>query len=360
MDEPERLSESTRVLLREQLVINAFPASAHQGFVTAFLEYLSIMGPEELRRRQAEFQMGNAATLHEEKLLTPVLPHELMRMGLSDQPSYEWVRIEKTTAREWMAALALALCHPRSRWTLYFRDQRQIDAWIPATDKPLSLDALMTGFGRAEPQDSRSRRVRMRVNGEVKLAQLRQMVLEDLLPIPDELVPVEAIVEFRRKHEFLLPQLRVFLEDHLAMAFSIPDEGIRIRTVDRIVDEARFRIEEAKAYMQEAGFRRIKNSTVLKLLKVVPVIGDPIGKAQEISDAMLRQPQFESEPLAYLAFASETFTPEPGYVIDTGESRPLAQIVEETLADEPGYYGPEDEQDIDEDTWYLDDDERDE
>lgn len=327
------------------------------GFVTAFLNYLSSLDPEELRRRQAEFQAGKVATLHEEKLLSPVLPGQLVEMGLSDWPSYEWVRIEGTTAREWMAALVLGLCHPQSRWTRHFRDQRQIDAWIPATDKLLSLDALMTGFGRAEPPDSRSRRVRMRVNGEVKLAQLRQMVLEDLLPIPDEPVPVEAIVEFRRKHEFLLPQLRAFLEDHLAMGFGIPDEDIRVRTVDRIVDEARYRIEQAKAYMQEAGFRRIKNSTVLKLLKVVPGIGDPIGKVLEISDAMLRQPDFESEPLAYLAFASETFTPEPGYVVDLDERRPLAQIVEETLADQPGYYGPEDEEDLDDDDdWFQDED----
>jgi hypothetical protein len=53
---------------------------------------------------------------------------------------------------------------------------------------------------------------------------------------------------------------------------------------------------------------------------------------------LLRQPELESEPLAYLAFASKTFTPEPGYVMDSGESRPLAQILEETLADERGYY----------------------
>jgi hypothetical protein len=107
------------------------------------------------------------------------------------------------------------------------------------------------------------------------------------------------------------------------------------------VDEARYRIEQAKAYMQEAGFRRIKNSTVLTLLKVVPGIGDPIDRVQEISEAMLTQPEFESEPLAYLAFASETFTREYRCVVElVDERRPLAQIVEETLADSRGYELP--------------------
>jgi hypothetical protein len=175
------------------------------------------------------------------------------------------------------------------------------------------------------------------------------MVLEDLLPIPDEPVPVEAIVKFRHKHESLLPQLRAYLEDRLTTAFAIPDEDIRIRTVDSIVDEAQSRIEQAKAYMAEAGLRRIKDSTVLTLLKVVPGIGDPIGKAQDISGALLTQPGFESEPLAYLAFASEAFAPGSSYLIDLADSRPLAQIVEESLADSPGYSGPEDEEDLDDD-----------
>jgi hypothetical protein len=129
--------------------------------------------PGELRRRQDLFQAVKTATLHEEKLLTPVLPTELMNMGLSDQPSYEWVRIEGTTAREWMATLVLGLCHPRSRWTEYFREQRQIETWVPATDKPLSLEALLAGFDQAEPADRGSRKVRLRVNGEVQLTQYR-------------------------------------------------------------------------------------------------------------------------------------------------------------------------------------------
>jgi len=347
LDEPERLGESTRALLREELVLNAFPASAHWGFVSAFMEYLSSLDPAELRRRQDLFQAGKTATLHEEKLLTPVLPTELMRMGLSDRPSYEWVRIEGTTAREWMAALVLGLCHPRSRWTEYFREQRQIEAWVPATDKPQSLEALLAGFDQAEPADRGSRKVRLRVNGEVQLTQRRQMVFEDLLPIPDEPVPVDAIVEFRHRHESLLPELRAFLEYRLAMAVGIPDEGTRIRAVDTIVNEAQHRIEQAKAYMAESGIRRIKNSKLLTVMKVLPGVGDPIGKVQDISGALLTQPGFESEPLAYLAFASEAFASRSGYIEDFADSRPLAQIIEENLADSPGYSGPEDEEDLD-------------
>jgi Family of unknown function (DUF6236) len=330
-------------------VLNAFPASAHQGFVNAFTEYLSTLDPDELHRRQTLFQAGETSTLHYEKLLSPVLPIELVRLGLSDHPSDEWVRIEGTTAREWMAALVLGLCHPQSRWTMHFREQRQIDKWLPATDKPRSLEALLAGFDRAEPRDTQSRRVRLRVNGEVKLSELREMVLEDLLPIPDEPVPVEAIVKFRHRHASLLPELRAYLEDRLTMAFAIPDEGIRIRAVDSIVDEAQARIEQAKAYMAEAGLRRIKDSKLLAVMKVLPGVGDPIGKVQDISGALLTQPGFESEPLAYLAFASEAFVPGPGYLIDLADSRPLAQIIEEGLADAPGYSGPEDEEDLPDD-----------
>jgi hypothetical protein len=50
VDEPERLGESTRALLREELVLNAFPASAHWGFVSAFMEYLSSLDPGGSRK----------------------------------------------------------------------------------------------------------------------------------------------------------------------------------------------------------------------------------------------------------------------------------------------------------------------
>ncbi len=77
-------------------------------------------------------------------------------------------------------------------------------------------------------------------------------------------------------------------------------------------------------------------------------MGEPIGKLMDVGEAMLRQPVFESEPLAYLAFASETFTSRP-VIARAGGRRALAQVLEESLADRPGYveYDPAEEDDDD-------------
>ena len=344
LDEPERLSETTRRLLREGLVLNALPASAHNGFAYAFGEYLAQLPTEELARRRARLAAGETTFIHRDKLLHPAVPNQLVELGLAEKRERSnWLAVESDIARDFMAGLVLALCHPKSRWSQHFRAERAIDRWHPATDKPRSLEALMTGFAAAPTGDRKAELLRLRVRGELKASELRSIVLEDLLPVPDGPVPVDDILRFRRKHGRLLPQLRLDLEARLDEALQIVDPDLQVRHIDRLIDEGRQRIDEARAYLRESGLRYLKDSTLVRIFKFIPGVGGPVGAAQEIAGGMVTHPDFESEPLAYLAFANERFAAKPEYIVDARNGMPLALIMEQQTAAGPGYISEEEQ-----------------
>lgn len=342
LHDPGRLEDSTRELLLSELLVNAFPASAHGGFPSAFEHYLDRIGDVEIRRRRQQFMEGKTVLLHVDKLLEPVLPRHLFDLGIADRPSHEWIGVEQQTAREWMAALVLGLCHPQSMWTHHFRGERSIDRWVPATDKPLSLAALLAGFGSSEPSDRPGRQMRLRVNGESRVAELRTTILEDVLPIPDGSIDIDKIIRFRRKHAELLPQLRRYLEGKLEEALLAPDDEIQMRRVDRIVDEARERVEQARAYLEEAGFRRVRKSSLVQILKFVPLFGGSVGVGQQLAKMQEKHSEFESEPLAYLAFASERFASRPRYGPSAIGQVSLVEMIDEGTPGR-GYWTYEDE-----------------
>jgi hypothetical protein len=176
---------------------------------------------------------------------------------------------------------------------------------------------------------------------------LRTLVLADLLPVPDGPVPVDAVVRFRRRHGALLPQLRQHLEQRLEEALLVPDEDIRMRRLDRIIDDGRERIEQATAYLREAGLRRLTRSTLLSLVKLVPGVAGPVDAARDLAGAVQTQSGFEAEPLAYLAFAHERFAPRPEYAVDPHTGTPLAARVETMTG--VGFADPDDDEDYDDD-----------
>jgi hypothetical protein len=47
----------------------------------------------------------------------------------------------------------------------------------------------------------------MRIQGELRTVEVRTHLIERLLPVPDQVIPVDKLVEFRRRHGNLLPGL---------------------------------------------------------------------------------------------------------------------------------------------------------
>jgi len=239
----------------------------------------------------------------------------------------EWLDVEATTANEFMAALALALCHPDSYLLRRVAQHGDGNAWVPTTDRPSAVDALLSGLVPVAPTDSFAPQFPLRVHGEIKASQVRASLLSDLLPVPAEPIPTEALVAFRRRHGDLLPQLRRHVEARIDEILSIDDPVMQQRLYDRIVDEFGQRLTQAAAYLRETGVRKVKKSTMLRILKAVPLLSNPVGALQDIADSMISNPEFETQPLAYLAFASHELRLLTTYEIDPWTGMPLVQAM---------------------------------
>ncbi|MCX4387299.1 DUF6236 family protein [Micromonospora peucetia] len=197
---------------------------------------------------------------------------------------------------------------------------------MPTTDTVEAVQALLTGLEPSKPS-GRDRRMRLRVRGEMAAGEIRTELLSDLLPVPAEPLPIEQILAFRRRHGSLLPNLRRHLESKIDEALAIDNEVLRFRLLDRLRDELEDQITEAETYLRELSLNKISRSSLLKLLKVIPVLKDSIEAGQDLAENARTNPNFDAEPLAYLAFARTMFAPARHFAPSHPERFPLVEAV---------------------------------
>ncbi len=210
-----------------------------------------------------------------------------------------WIEVEPATANEFMASLALGLCHPESDLCRYGNAEV---AWVPSTGESTALDGLLAGLSPSSSESRADRKLRLRVQGELELCELRSTFLEEALPIPAQPPSVEQIESFRRKHGDLLPRARRRVEA-LVDAVSDKKETLQERQLSREAQEIEDLLTQAGAYLGEAGLRRVRRSSLLRVAKVVPGASGPVGGVLETAASLEKGAAIEREPLAYFAFA---------------------------------------------------------
>ncbi|SCL70708.1 hypothetical protein GA0070606_5486 [Micromonospora citrea] len=312
--DPDRLGRFTLELVREGLVDQFRPEWAGRSLGDNFARYLDRLGAEEIDERRRRLRNGQVVFVHRDKWLMYASGlREVRQMGLALGGDHfmhrgdEWVALEQLTANEFMAALTLALCQRASAaGEGSGRGAMPTGTWVPTTDLVEAVQVMLSGL---EPKAAcgESRKMNLRVRGEVAAAEIRTELLSELLPVPTTPLDVNQIVAFRRRHGDLLPNLRRHLESKIDEALTVEDEVLRFRLLDRIRDELEDRIAEAEAYLRELPLKSVSRSSILKLLKFVPFLKDPIEAGQDAAESFRSNPNFESEPLAYLAFARATF-----------------------------------------------------
>lgn len=331
VENPTRHLPHTLALIENGLLHQVLPEESGHSLGQNFKNYLDRLRPREIDRRRSEYAKGNATRVHRDKWLTYSAGlAEVESLGLATRLGgrEEWIWIEATTAAEFMAALALSLCESGGRrdgWRS--QEMNSCETWVPTTDSPPAVSALLAGLAPVRDQNDAGPPIHLRVHGELQVAEVRSRLLERLLPVPEEPLPTNDILRFRRKHGGALPELRRFLESKIDEAMSIPDPVFRARFMDRIDDEVHQRTEEAIRYLHESGIRRISKSSILRVFKFIPGLKDPIETAQDLAQNLRRDAALEAAPLAYLAFARATFAPEQKYRVDPMTGRPLLELV---------------------------------
>jgi hypothetical protein len=331
---PELHQPYTLELIRAGLLYQVFPDNAGRHLERNFGEYLHRLSAREIDRRRRDFSMGNVSAVHSDKWLTYMSGlREIHELGLAATDSLSasgsCISIESATAAEFMAALALSLCEEASGGRWHSSDRNPSETWVPTTDTPPAIRALLAGLKPVSDDFSDGNMLQMRVRGELQVAQVRTHLMERLLPVPETPVPLRKIVKFRKKYGDLLPTFRRYLESKIDEALMISDPTFRFRFLNRIEDEMGQRCEEAKAYLSELGLKRVAQSSLLRVLKFVPGLKDTIETAQDLAENMRTSQALEAEPLAYLAFAHATFAPTQDYRVDPMTGIPLIAAMHE-------------------------------
>jgi hypothetical protein len=233
---PELLGDHTVELVQRGLLLQVFPWQVGEAHRDRFGAWLGSLGEDELRARRRRLASGRIARVHEDKWLAYASGlRAALELGLARRSNGEWVEVEESTAGEFMASLALDLCHPESDLSRPARDRPQ--TWVPATGDEKAFKALLGGLVPRGSRDEAERALRLRIRGEARVCDLRAMVLERALPVPDETPTPEQLEQFKRKYGRRLPRLRRHIEALIDTQLVSEDEVLVFRAVDRLADQ---------------------------------------------------------------------------------------------------------------------------
>jgi hypothetical protein len=322
IEAPERLSPYMLELVQSELVREVEPFNTNVDALRPdFYSYLTGLSSNEMDERREAFQLDEVARVHRDKFVgMGVDVYAIEQLGLArTELGGESVQLERRTASEFMAALALKLCEPGQAW--------QADAdgwgmrWVPTTDRSEAAQALVSGLAQEEDATP----LFLRIQGHVQTDEVRVKILDRMLPVPTGPVPVDRIVRFRRKYGDLLPRLRRHLEREVDSTAGIENPAMQQRQIDRLTDELTQMVGQAEAYLNETFQRRIAGSRVLRWAKYLPVVSHAADATRDVADSLVTQADFRMEPLAYLAFAHTEFGPKvPPFKIDPMTGRPIS------------------------------------
>ena len=286
VENPELLGEHTLDLVHRELLLQVFPEWVEPRHGERFKRWLEALEPSELIRRREKFSAGDRFRVHEDKWLAMGSSLDLAEdLGLVDKRplgSGRWIEVEATTADEFMASLALGLCHPDS--DLCRREDRRF-TWVPATGQSSAVTGLLAGLvPETDGGGTDDRDLRLRIQGEVRACELRAILLEKALPVPGDPPTPEQLERFRRRHGARLPSLRRHME---SLIDAMSDEEVRrFRQVDRFTEEIEDLVGDAERYLSEAGLRQIRRMPLLRVLKFAPVVSAPVGATLETAASL--------------------------------------------------------------------------
>ena len=297
---PEKLEPYTRELVQREIVMQLLPSYADlTRLAHRFTGYVSHLDPNALAKRRQDFTDGATELIHTDKGVAEAFLH-LQHQHLCSRAG-EWWRVERATAADYMAALALALSLPGHDIIHHdgaiFPDT--VVRRVPITDELHSLLPLLGGT--SDEEDSA---LNERAEGQAIIGRVQMIVLKNLFPAPVAAIPLADLDRFRRRHAALLPAFRREVEGRVDEIFKLENRWEQRRVLDRLESELNEAIEQVESYMSESRLGRIVRSSWCGLLGLIPGLDRLVSGARAIADFADPQPAVVRSPLAYAAFLS--------------------------------------------------------
>jgi hypothetical protein len=241
-DHPERLGQYMQSLLTEGLVKQIFPGSyiyKVPRFVDAFIETAEEYKRNLQGRTRRLLNHTTSSRVHMEKL--DDLGPKLCRMGLAKEAGYPWYDIHSQLANKFMAYLAGILS---SLPDIHSR---------PITDEREQLEIYES------PGNYRS------------------VILEELLPAPNESVTATELAHFKAKNQKYLITFRNEIELFILHVASVPDHELRNKMVDRFITKTKNDIDGLIELMKSQGWQNISLGRFLSYAAAGVTLADAIA-----------------------------------------------------------------------------------
>lgn len=331
-------SEFTAKLLRVELLRTVPPEDAVADLERPFLSYLENLPGREVRKRQRAYRKGATTRIHGDKLLWAQPFPYVAELGLAASPDRAtrehgdtWIPMERSTAFEFMAAMALAISHPASPLRRHSPHQ-----WVPATDRPHALLSLVGGS--AGFADDEARLHGAEAEAEDTVGPVRALVLSKLFPVPenDFFPDVDDLLRFKRRHGARLRAFRERVETEVdALVEASDDPGKQARRLRRLTRELEGEIAEVERVMESGFVGRTVRSGWCRLAAKF----DPTKAASLAVEAAGLAVGAEGRhgPLAYAAFADVGLLRQPPGVYEA----PIAALPQHPLIAAFGANAPE-------------------
>lgn len=279
---PERLTNYTRNLLTDGLLTQIHPGQhvwQIPRFKDAFVAFIESLPKADIDQRRQALQKHSTYRVHTEKMQG--IAEYFIHAKLANEVDSSWCDVESKTAREFMVYLAALL------------GKLEDIQSTPVTDTSANLDAFLLA-------SQSTARV------EARLAPLRTVVLEQLLPVPEQPVPSHKLLSFKQKHGAQLRQFRHSIEQEISNIADMSDSDLQKHRLENVIAEKRDQVEEITAHLSEGGLGDIVFSRVCAVIAAVPGVHALFGLASAVYSAFFGSPrQPTSGALLYAAYVQK-------------------------------------------------------
>lgn len=306
-----KLEPHMKGLVESELVEPLLPMNyVHKipHFSEAFLRYVDgrIALEASKENNEAFFVSDHMQLLHIEKLQN--IAEELQRRGLAIPTRYPWYGVAPWVADAFMAYLAAALGR-----------LEDINA-DPVTNNAESFLLFNKSAQSKEAVLARKRR-----------SETRQIILSNIFPAPRQTIPLNEIINFKKKHGDVLRGFRGVVEKKCIELAIIEDDVLRQEQITHTLREMQQEMDDiARLFRQR--WKHITLGSLVPLLAVATSVGT-VSATQEwpalasgvatigitlaatvyqaFSNKQQREATFK-KPLAYATFARQSFVKQKG------------------------------------------------
>lgn len=289
---PDKLSPYMRDLVSAELVEQVFPAQYipyNTKFEENFIKLIKSNGYDKMGQKNAGLQ--GYFKIHIEKF-GDRLKDELKSLGLLNEIGYPWYFVEKNTATLLMTYVAAVL------------GMSDDLSMTPITDRSEYLKPYLT-----EQFPLQSHR-----NNEL-------IVLNKLIPVPENPIPVLELSNFKEKYSTLLSPFRDEISSKIDQISLIIDKSTRDYEIKDFIKKSEEKIEEISKRIEEQKWGKVNLGTLTSITaSAIPVmdINEPsdllkaipglIGAVYSVIQPSIKErKQIKAEPLAYASYVRKSF-----------------------------------------------------